>query len=40
MAQTELRQGTNAEAKRLAQSIIDSQTAEINEMTQLLQVIK
>jgi uncharacterized protein (DUF305 family) len=40
MAQTELRQGTNAEAKRLAQSIIDSQTAEINEMTQVLQVIK
>lgn len=40
MAQTELRQGGNAEAKQLAQSIIDSQNAEIDEMTQLLRHFK
>lgn len=36
MAQTELDQGQNAEAKTLAQNIITSQQAEITEMNQLL----
>lgn len=35
MANTELRDGTNAEAKMLARSIITSQTAEITLMTKL-----
>ncbi len=35
MAQTELDQGTNPEAKKLAQAIIDAQQAEITEMKQL-----
>ncbi|MGM1060860.1 DUF305 domain-containing protein [Saccharothrix sp. Mg75] len=37
MAQTELQQGSNADAKKLAQQIIDSQQAEITEMQGLLQ---
>jgi uncharacterized protein (DUF305 family) len=40
MAETELRDGANAEAKRLAQSIIDSQNAEIDEMRHLLQQLR
>ncbi|TNC21326.1 DUF305 domain-containing protein [Amycolatopsis alkalitolerans] len=36
MARTELAQGASADAKALAQRIIDSQTAEITEMQQLL----
>ncbi|ONI90980.1 DUF305 domain-containing protein [Saccharothrix sp. ALI-22-I] len=36
MAQTELQQGSNADAKKLAQQIIDSQAAEITEMQGLL----
>ncbi|KOX24360.1 hypothetical protein ADK67_18695 [Saccharothrix sp. NRRL B-16348] len=36
MANTELRQGSNAEAKQLAQQIIDAQQAEITEMQGLL----
>ncbi|MFI9816861.1 DUF305 domain-containing protein [Saccharothrix variisporea] len=36
MANTELRQGRNAEAKQLAQRIIDAQQAEIEEMKDLL----
>ncbi|GLY70942.1 DUF305 domain-containing protein [Amycolatopsis taiwanensis] len=36
MARTELGSGSNAEAKALAQNIVDSQTVEINEMQQLL----
>ncbi|MFD1147312.1 DUF305 domain-containing protein [Saccharothrix hoggarensis] len=36
MANTELRQGANADAKQLAQRIIDSQQAEITEMQGLL----
>ncbi|WXK02679.1 DUF305 domain-containing protein [Saccharopolyspora sp. ID03-671] len=37
MAKVELSQGSNAEAKALAQRIIDSQQAEIDEMHKLLQ---
>nr|WP_232531537.1 DUF305 domain-containing protein [Microlunatus antarcticus] len=36
MAQTEVAQGENADAKALAQSIITSQQAEIDQMNQLL----
>ena len=36
MAQTEVAQGENADAKTLAQSIITSQQAEIDQMNQLL----
>ena len=36
MARTELARGSNADAKALAQRIIDSQTAEITEMRTLL----
>ncbi|HKS49809.1 MAG TPA: DUF305 domain-containing protein [Amycolatopsis sp.] len=36
MARTELAGGTNSDAKALAQSIVETQTAEINEMRQLL----
>jgi uncharacterized protein (DUF305 family) len=36
MAQTELAQGQNPEAKKLAQNIITAQQAEITEMTKLL----
>lgn len=36
MAKTELANGSNVDAKALAQRIIDAQTAEINEMQQLL----
>lgn len=36
MAQTQLSQGQNADAKKLAQSIIDAQNAEITQMKQLL----
>jgi uncharacterized protein (DUF305 family) len=36
MSQTELRQGSNAEAKELAQSIITSQSAEIEQMEKML----
>ncbi len=36
MAKTELAQGTNPESKELAQSIIDSQSAEITQMTSIL----
>ncbi|MFJ8813766.1 DUF305 domain-containing protein [Amycolatopsis thermoflava] len=36
MARTEVANGSNADAKALAQRIIDDQTAEINEMQQLL----
>jgi len=36
MAKTELANGSNADAKALAQRIIDAQTAEITEMRQLL----
>jgi uncharacterized protein (DUF305 family) len=36
MAMTELQQGGNADAKKLAQTIIDTQQAEINEMNALL----
>ncbi|MTD56564.1 DUF305 domain-containing protein [Amycolatopsis pithecellobii] len=36
MAKTELAQGSNTDAKALARRIIDSQTAEITEMQQLL----
>lgn len=36
MARTELAQGANPEGKRLAQSIIDSQTTEIAEMNSIL----
>lgn len=36
MAKTELRQGQNAEAKALAQKVIDGQQAEITEMRTLL----
>jgi uncharacterized protein (DUF305 family) len=36
MANTELRQGRNADAKKLAQQIIDAQQAEITEMQGLL----
>jgi uncharacterized protein (DUF305 family) len=35
MAETELTKGVNPEAKRLAQTIIDAQRAEIEEMKQL-----
>jgi uncharacterized protein (DUF305 family) len=35
MAETELTEGVNPEAKRLAQTIIDAQRAEIDEMKQL-----
>lgn len=35
MARTELEKGMNPEAKKLAQTIIDSQEAEINEMKRL-----
>ena len=37
MSNTELQQGSNADAKKLAQQIIDSQQAEITEMEGLLQ---
>ena len=37
MAQEELQKGQHAEAKQLAQRIVDSQRAEINEMQALLQ---
>lgn len=37
MAKVELAQGSNADAKALAQQIIDAQQAEINEMQKLLQ---
>jgi len=40
MAQTELREGSNAQAKELAQSIIDSQNAEIDQMTELLRQLR
>jgi uncharacterized protein (DUF305 family) len=36
MAETELTEGVNPAAKRLAQTIIDTQRAEIDEMKQLL----
>lgn len=36
MARTELAQGTSTEGKKLAQSIIDSQTAEIAQMGSIL----
>jgi uncharacterized protein (DUF305 family) len=36
MANTELRQGSNADAKKLAQQVVDSQQAEITEMRALL----
>ncbi|MGV8910956.1 MAG: DUF305 domain-containing protein [Propionicimonas sp.] len=36
MAKTELAEGTNPESKQLAQSIIDSQTAEIAQMKSIL----
>lgn len=36
MAKTELSQGQNAEAKQLAQSVVDNQSKEIDEMTALL----
>jgi uncharacterized protein (DUF305 family) len=36
MAETELRDGANADAKRLAQAIIDAQNQEIEEMKALL----
>ena len=36
MAETELASGRNAEAKKLAQAIIDAQRAEIAEMNTLL----
>ena len=36
MAKTELDKGTNPDAKKLAQSIIDSQSTEINEMKSIL----
>ncbi|GHF08803.1 hypothetical protein GCM10017786_48280 [Amycolatopsis deserti] len=36
MARTELANGANADAKALAQAVIDAQTAEITEMQQLL----
>ena len=36
MARTELRDGQHAEAKAMAQQIVDSQQAEIDEMTRLL----
>jgi uncharacterized protein (DUF305 family) len=39
MAQTELAQGSNPAARRLAQQIIDAQQAEIKEMQTLLQQI-
>lgn len=39
MAKTELSQGQNAEAKELAQSVVDSQSKEIEEMTALLGTI-
>ena len=38
-AQTELAAGTNPDAKKLAQTIIDGQTAEIRTMTGLLPTI-
>lgn len=39
MAHTELAQGGNPDAKALAQRIADAQTAEINEMQQLLKTL-
>jgi len=36
MAQTELSQGQNPDAKKLAQTIIDGQTKEITQMTGIL----
>lgn len=39
MAKTELGAGANAEAKKLAQQIIDAQTKEIDEMTALLKTL-
>ena len=36
MSKTELRQGSNAEAKELAQSIITSQSAEIEQIQKML----
>ncbi|NKQ58885.1 DUF305 domain-containing protein [Amycolatopsis sp. K13G38] len=39
MGKTELAQGSNPDAKALAQRIIDSQTAEITEMRQLLTTV-
>lgn len=36
MAKTELRDGQNGEAKELAQAIVDSQSREITQMTELL----
>lgn len=39
MAETELREGQNAEAKALAQKIIDEQRAEIAQMQELLQTV-
>jgi len=35
MAETELKQGSNPDAKKLARAIIDAQKAEITEMKQL-----
>lgn len=35
MAETELKQGSNPDAKKLAQAIVDAQKAEITEMKQL-----
>lgn len=40
MAQTELASGRSAEAKQLAQQIVDSQSKEITEMTLLLATLK
>ncbi|HET7399402.1 MAG TPA: DUF305 domain-containing protein [Intrasporangium sp.] len=40
MAQTELGSGSSAEAKRLAQDIVDAQNKEIAEMTALLGTLK
>jgi uncharacterized protein (DUF305 family) len=39
MSQTELAQGSNPDARQLAQHIITAQQAEINEMRTLLQQI-
>ncbi len=36
MAETELAQGTKPDAKNLAQTVIDAQNAEIQEMEELL----
>ncbi len=36
MAKAELANGENVDAKRLAQTIVDTQQAEINQMNQML----